>query len=742
MLALELGDQIPEQVKSWLRADQTTVNKWREEAKKDFDFRDGDQWSEDDKNIMEGMGRALIVMNRCGVVVDAVCGAEIANRQEVRYIPRETSRQKQQRLQNTAAAIGDFSPDVVSSEIYTEAARWFRDRADADENDTEAFRDAVTCGIGCTETRLDYEENPDGDLRDDHTDIFEMLWDGNARKRNLRDAQRIWHIKKLPLVEARALIKREDGEDYSDEELHASWAENAIWTGQETQHDSEPVRDRTGPGDMKDPDQEMDEVVLVRMMWIEREPIWRVVTPEGSVNMTKADLAKIEVTEGADAVKAIKEAAVQQSRKVRKQAWLGNVVLKTMPTPCPTQFPFQFITAKRHQNKRMWYGIVRTMRDPQEWSNKLFSQILDIINSSAKGGIMAERGAFFENDNEAEESWTSTRDITWVKAGALNQGNPKFANKPQASFPNGLQYLLEVATSSIRDTVGVSLEMLGMREGDQAGILEYQRRQSGMTILQPFFDSLKSYRRDQGELILWYIQNDLSDGRLIRVVGEDNAPYVQLIKGATLEYDLIIDDMPTSPNQKEMIAQVVMQLLPIIKEIAPDLVPDLLKFLPLPSSLSSKLDKLIEQKTKGPMAQLQEKMVMLEAAMAELKVKGEAADIGKTMADTQKTQAETAKIASEAGAGSEDPRIKTALAVRKQDIDAGIQTKRVEGDLAIRAANFQADNERADRKQALDMEIAGAAADNKADLETWKATEKAVLDREMAEMRENANERL
>ncbi len=115
----------------------------------------------------------------------------------------------------------DTGGDQESTDLLTSAAMWFRDQADADDNDSEAFRDTLTGGMGWTDTRLDYEDNPDGKLVDNRMPPFEMVWDHNAHKRNLMDATRLWWVRELPTSEARAFVEAMGVEGLEDDDLNA-----------------------------------------------------------------------------------------------------------------------------------------------------------------------------------------------------------------------------------------------------------------------------------------------------------------------------------------------------------------------------------------------------------------------------------------------------------------------------------------------------------------------------------------
>jgi hypothetical protein len=756
---IEAGGPIPETYRQWFRADLRHANEWREEAMRDYDFRDGRQYTDAERTKLESESRPPIVFNRVGAIVDAVSGQEISNRQEVRYIPRVAGPAKRaaemppQMGDNggppmpgmgapQAPQMEDTGGDQESTDLLTSAAMWFRDQADADDNDSEAFRDTLTGGMGWTETRLDYEDDPDGKLRDDRIDPFEMVWDYNARKNNLSDSTRVWRVRCLPIEEARSFVSGFEGPDgktldLTDEDLHAEWAADAVYDGKSEPHESDSVRDRLAG--RRNASGELQEAVIVHCQWVEREDVWRVPIPgapgpDGQPgkptpkDMTAEEYAAFKEQGKANGVIITAEMEQQigirkRKKKVRYQAFLGNRVLKVMPTACPDHFNFKCITGKRDQKTGQWYGLVRNMRDPQAWSNKLYSQILHIINSQAKGGILVERGTF-DNDAEAEESWARSDRMTFVKQGKLSGPNQSWAPKPVAQTPPSLQYLMETASGAIHQVSGVNMELLGMREADQAGVLEYQRRQAGLTILQPLFDNLKAYRREQGELILWYIQNDLSDGRLVRIVGKQEGEYVPLAKQATLDYDIIVDDMPSSPNQKEKNWQIIQQMLPMVKDmLTPEVMLALAEDSPLPAATVQKLQKLSEKASESPAAQMQQKMAELEVAVLETKAMLQAAQAEKAKADAQAAMNQQ-PVDPQAELAIEEAKARGKLAIEQQKAQAGVEIEREKvgaqiglarekqaGEQALKTAEFQQSAALQAQSAQQDMAIRGQTAE-------------------------------
>src|ERR1019366_4677634 len=99
-------------------------------------------------------------------------------------------------------------------------------------------------------------------------------------------------------------------------------------------------------------------------------------------------------------------------------------------------------------------------------------------------------------------------------------------------------------------------------------------------------------------LMIWMLQTFISDGRLIRIGGQDQAKYVQFIHDPGLaEYDVIVDDAPSSPNMKERVWAMIMQMMPMLRTLPmpPKAMMELFRYSPFPASLIDKISEIAEQ---------------------------------------------------------------------------------------------------------------------------------------------------
>lgn len=559
-------------------ADNEASSNWRKKAGEAFGFIAGDQLSEEDKQLLDAQNRPHVVFNRVLTILKAVAGMQINGRNEVKFLPRNTE-------------------DTEVNEVLSAASKYMADGCDADDEESSAFSDCAVCGIGVTESRFTYDDDPAGMYVEDTFDPREFGWDRTARKKNLRDARRMHRVRRMPLSDAMQMFPGKDRV-----QLDAVWAQTGADDSGPRSIEEKRIRD--GENSYEEHD-DKNEVTLVCIEWWEREPYYRVADEATQTLMDLSDEEHARLKARMTAL-AMPLHSVRLTRKRFYRAWLGSEYLDGGPTPCGNRFSWSVITGDYDKKKREFFALQRVMKDPQMWANKFMSQIMQIMNATAKGGILAETDAF-DDEEQAEETYAQPEAITWVSPGALSGQKPKIMPKPGQGDASAFVNLLQFAVSSIKDVTGINLELLGQQDQNQPGILEHMRKQAGMTVLATLFDSLRSYLRFIGQKRLHFIQTRMSDGRLIRVVGQDYVKSVRLAKEKTTgDYDVIVDDAPTSPNQKEANWQIIQPMLAVFKEqlmASPDVLVMVLRYSPLPAPLVDAISKVITQKTEDPQAQ-------------------------------------------------------------------------------------------------------------------------------------------
>jgi hypothetical protein len=187
-------------LQAWVKASRDKHSDWYEEAEECFEFTAGRQWSETDKQKMIDTFRQPIEFNRIGPIVDAICGMEINNRQEVKFLPRTMGEAKK-------------------NERLSSLADWAREQAQAEDEESAAFRDAVICGRGWIETRLSFDEEPTGKIVVDRIDPMEAGVDPAARKANFTDARYVWRYRDIDTKDAEEMFP-----NLAPSALHAHWA--------------------------------------------------------------------------------------------------------------------------------------------------------------------------------------------------------------------------------------------------------------------------------------------------------------------------------------------------------------------------------------------------------------------------------------------------------------------------------------------------------------------------------------
>lgn len=669
-----------ETAQKWLKGSVGHRNKWRSEANKDYDFVAGEQWTPEEKQVMEDLMRPVTVFNRIAPIVDAIVGHETANRQAVAYLPR----------QEGATPV---------AEVISAAARWVRDECGAEGEESDAFGDCVMTGEGWTDTRVEYEDDPDGQIIDEKVDPREMDVDGSCQKKNFIGAKWLCRTRKMDRERAKDIWPKGSFEPTD----RKGGGNDPIDVIAAAFYHADSGSDGRGGSDP-------DLVLIHDFQWWEYEDIYRVPSQAFAANPMLAmaiaqtiPSAKPSETGLSTFTKAqwetIKEMLpgvkpLEQRRKVYKRMfWSGDEVLEEKDTPTGDSFTYKAITAKWDRKKRCWYGIVRAMRDPQLWSNKFMSLALENIGTSAKGGILAEIDAF-QDPRKAEDDWADPSKIVYTKPGKL--AAKAIQPRPYTPMPPGSTELMQYANQSLNDTAGVNPAVMGFsKELDVSGVLEQTRLQAGLNLLSYLFDGLRRYRKEQGVLMMAMIRKYIPPGRLIKIEGPEGAQYVKLaFDPAIQKYDIIVDEAPTAPNVKqqtwECFTQIAKFLPPTI--MTPQFILPLLKYSPFPSALVQEWTKAASKP--NPIAQAMEKAHLDEAqgkgaelhAAANLK-NAQAAHVGQESpmeVQSELVKQQTEKVKAHAEIISADAKVKqTQLDMHEAQLHHHLDTAAAVRDAAL-----------------------------------------------------------
>lgn len=607
--------------REWFRLDKKHTDEWRREATEDFKFLAGEQWSPEDVRTLKEQMRPVVTFNRTNPIINSISGMEIGNRQEVKYIPREQG-------------------DSQANELLTKAAEWYRDQSNADDEDSDMFLDSAVCGLGATETTLDFEEEEEGAPSINAINPLECYWDHSARKKNFTDSNRRWRVREKPLSDVLEMFDAEISAGLiTRDDLDASWAKYGV-AGDKPQ-DRTPGEQYNGDGKEAETAPGKDErlVTIAQLQYKKRVTVYDVFDP-ATGQKAEVPEEKFAVLSERAAMMGMPVQAQPRRKTVIMNVFLGGKVLRETPALCPTGFSIQFTTFYLERHTGRPYGMMRLMKDPQRWANKWMSQAMHILNTNAKGGLMVEEDAV-DDIRDFERTWSRPDKITKVNNGALKDG--RIQPKHQPSMDGSFFNLMQFAISAVPDVTGVNIEQLGLRNADQPASLEMMRKQAGAMNLAPVFDNLRRYRRDQGKVMLYIIQNYLSDGRLVRIVGDEGAQYVPLMMSADSKYDIIVDDQINTPDQKMQIWQM---MVPFIQTMPPAVLLAMLDFSPFPPSVVEKIRKAAQ--AAGPSPEQQQ----IAQQGAQIEMRKNASDAAKNETQAALNTAKAEQITAENALGA------------------------------------------------------------------------------------------
>jgi hypothetical protein len=249
--------------------------------------------------------------------------------------------------------------------------------------------------------------------------------------------------------------------------------------------------------------------------------------------------------------------------------WVKGKILYSSKKPYDmNSYPYVQTTYKRNLDNAP-YGLVKSMRSPQEEINKRHSKALHYLNASQ---VLAEENAFVDW-NEAKKTLAKPDGITKLQDGALAEGRVQIV--PTAQLADSQIRMMQIAEQKLLSTAGINPAYVGQSGQYESAKKSQQNIAQAQNTLVPFLNKLRILRYDLADKTMKLVSEFFSDEQLVRILNEDGTyafqpvNQIQVLDDGTLlkindmtvdDVDIIIEDAPVGLNEKE---EQFMQLMQI-----------------------------------------------------------------------------------------------------------------------------------------------------------------------------------
>lgn len=509
--------------------------------------------------------KVIVQFNKIKPYVNAVKGWLAQNRRKAKYLARITD--SEMRLQ--------------FSEHANAYASYVRENSNADQYETQQDGDMLINGYGAIETALSFDEghattDPAGEVLKGRLDPMSVFWDASAREPNLMDRGYCGYKAEYGLDDALDLFDGSSEEDFEE-------------SGPE---DGMDVYMRNVQYDVDWSNRTRNMINVYFYQWMEYEDFWRCDNPLFTATMPdqamfiQMRLDQIAAMGDEDSLFSMDMRAqilncnAEQKRaitelmdgnvefvKFKRKAFFGAVisgkkVFSKYRLISQQGFTIQFKTGDWDDTRKMWVGMVNSMKDPVLYYNRALTELLYTIAAGAKGGLIYEAGAI-DKIREFEANYNKTDGLAEVAEGAISGGRIK--DKRQPYQPTGLDQLITISDGAIADVTGLDPTFLGNSENKlETASLQRQRIKQITSVLACYVDSISLYQKLDARLLLdiMRIMAKANPATMIRVTGDDGSTDLEQVDLDALfaEYDVSIEESQQTPEEREERAKILINM--------------------------------------------------------------------------------------------------------------------------------------------------------------------------------------
>ena len=667
-------------------------------------FFAGQQWAPEDIAALTLQRRPALTINKIMSTVQTVQGEQIINRNEVLFRPSTGANA------NTA----DVLTKVWLQIAQNNQLPWVR---------SQVFDDGIIRSRGFYDVRLDFTDSMQGEVRITAQNSKNVVIDPDAEEYDPDSWADCFITKWMTYPDIAILYDDADAESLRDRDVSTfPYMYDSIdrvrdrFAGQALQGSYYGIHDKVG--------------VRRNIRVIERQ--FRTLTKQKHfVDVELGDTRPIPDAWDRNKIALVIEKAggkieviSNQVKRIKWQVQADNVLLHDDWSPYKHFTIVPYFPQFRYGSTT---GIVEHLLGPQEMLNKVSSQELHVVNTTANSGWKIKAGALRNMSIEELEASGATTGLV------LELDDVDSAEKIQPNqTPTGLDRLSYKAEEHIKTISNVSDSMQGNdREDVAAKAIAYKQQRSSVNHSKAH-DNLERTDYLLARNVLDIIQNYYTEPRIIHITHDDvtkepeevainqiDPATGEVINDLTLgEYHIVITSAPARVSMEDSQFE---QALGMRKEgIA---IPDEVLIENSRLMRRSEIVKKMQAAASSPEAQekaaLEMRSLQAQTAKLEAEVGDKQADTQLKTARAQKDMVTAEQLANGDTTGAELQKQQAELEMEQQRLDMELQAKREE--LAMKREELQMKLQLQQQAHAQDMQIKQESAAHDAQLKQAQA---------------------
>lgn len=506
----------------------------RREGLDDKKFAAGEQW--DPKVLEHRQGLPCLTVNTIPQFTAQLVGDWRQSRNTIKVLPGEDGDKE----------IASIRGDLIRSIEY---------KSRADRVYDAAFESQVTCGDGALRIAVEYARD---DVFDQDIfvrpidDAFSVVWDRMSIDPTGRDARHCFVEDTIPRKEFERKFKDANPAELSRQEFKglasSGWLDDK--TVRVVEHWRMIERDRLlgmfADGSIHVLDKNADELVAR-------------LGPPVRTRIAPCLYAQMHLTTGWKILAGPYEYKLNRLPVIRMSGRVTNV-----------------------GGKRVRYGLVRFIKDPARLRNFWRSVAAEQLGYSPKAQWMATEAAV-EGREDAIRKAHLTRDPLLVfNDEAVFGQNVQRVDPPQVQM--ALLNEANINTQDMKDVTGIHDASLGIKSNETSGKAIMARQKEGDIASLTFYDNGNAALLEAGDVINQLIPQIYDGTRIVRLIGEDEAPKLLKINDpmdpkspnlATGNYDVALSTGASYTTRRAEAAEAMMQAIqvwPNLIQVAGDIV--------------------------------------------------------------------------------------------------------------------------------------------------------------------------